>query len=267
MKKNDFNNSKIISNKKITKIDKDIRTHTDDYVVSEYSLSIFINDIYISTLICSNCNLKELALGHIFTNRLIENYDDINRIVLEENENKADIKLYIDNEKYIKNTHKKIITSSSGVQYNSYQEFLKDIDKLTIEKNIFKSLEIIRLANEFSDQSEAFKMTGGLHSCKLHGFSGEDFYSEDIGRHNAFDKAIGMALLERFDLNKSLIITSGRVPSDMVIKAVSCKIPILVSRSAPTDVSIDIAKYSGLTLIGFARGEKFNIYSHPERII
>ncbi|MCK5328107.1 MAG: formate dehydrogenase accessory sulfurtransferase FdhD, partial [Candidatus Latescibacteria bacterium] len=89
---------------------------------------------------------------------------------------------------------------------------------------------------------------------------------EDIGRHNAMDRILGACLLEDIALEDKMMLTSGRTSSEIVFKAGRGRISILVSRSAPTDLAIRIAEQAGITLIGFVRGKRMNIYAHPERI-
>ena len=90
---------------------------------------------------------------------------------------------------------------------------------------------------------------------------------EDIGRHNAIDKAFGRALLEEWDVSQAFLITSGRVPEDAIKKALTTGLSVVISRSAPTHAAVDLARSSNITLCGFARGRRMNIYSAPERIL
>ncbi|MCK4423331.1 MAG: formate dehydrogenase accessory sulfurtransferase FdhD, partial [Candidatus Omnitrophica bacterium] len=90
---------------------------------------------------------------------------------------------------------------------------------------------------------------------------------EDIGRHNAVDKVLGQALIDKKKLNKRMILTSGRITSEIVRKTLRHQIPILVSPSAPTDLALRLAQDFGLTLIGFARGSRLNVYTHPQRVV
>jgi FdhD protein len=89
---------------------------------------------------------------------------------------------------------------------------------------------------------------------------------EDIGRHNAVDKILGQAIAEEIDLSKTMMITSGRVPSDMLTKVIKAKIPIIVARSVATDAAIEMANTYNITLIGYARGTRMNVYTKVERI-
>lgn len=92
-------------------------------------------------------------------------------------------------------------------------------------------------------------------------------FKEDIGRHNALDKIFGQALLEGIDTEDKIILTSGRISSEMLIKTAKRQVPMIISRSAPTSLAVEMAEKLGITLIGFARGEKMNIYTNFPSII
>ena len=145
-----------------------------------------------------------------------------------------------------------------------------------LKKRVFEkihddfSLTTIALKNLFEDfqqRSELFKMTGGFHSAALS--DGEKILSfvEDIGRHNAVDKVIGDALLKEISFRGKAMLVSCRISSEIISKCSRWDIPILASRSAPTDLAIEIAEISGMTLVGFMRGDRLNIYSNSQRII
>ncbi|MBT9133929.1 MAG: Sulfurtransferase FdhD [Firmicutes bacterium] len=92
-------------------------------------------------------------------------------------------------------------------------------------------------------------------------------FFEDIGRHNAIDKVLGCAFLQEIDLWMSALVMSGRISSEMVLKAGRMRVPVLVSRSAPTSLAVDLAGRLGITLVGFVRGRRLNIYTCPERVL
>ena len=114
--------------------------------------------------------------------------------------------------------------------------------------------------------SELHMTTGGIHIVALLDHGKILAVSEDIGRHNALDRVIGTALRKGIDLSHSYVIVSGRISSEMVRKCLIANIPVIVSRGATTTLAVEIAEKTGLAVIGFARGGKLNIYSHPERI-
>ncbi len=126
--------------------------------------------------------------------------------------------------------------------------------------------DIRRLLVTFRNISALYQETGGVHSAALS--DGKDIllFSEDIGRHNAVDKLIGKAFLRSISLEDRVLLTSGRVTSEIVTKAARSRFPILVSRAAPSCMAISIAEDAGITLIGFARGDRMNIYTWPNRI-
>lgn len=117
-----------------------------------------------------------------------------------------------------------------------------------------------------SESSKNWKKTGGFHSTAL--ISKDKFlFAEDISRHVLVDKVIGMGVKENIDFKNSYILTSGRLPGDMVIKVARANIPIIASRTAPISSGIECAEKSCITLIGFARAKRMNIYTHPRRIL
>ena len=109
--------------------------------------------------------------------------------------------------------------------------------------------------------AELFAETGGTHCCAM-SIGGElAFICEDIGRHNAVDKAIGQALMAEKNIAEAILFTTGRIPSDMVIKAIRSRIPVIASHSAPTDEAVLLARQFNLTLLGFVRGKRMNLYT------
>ncbi|NLF77261.1 MAG: sulfurtransferase FdhD, partial [Chloroflexi bacterium] len=115
--------------------------------------------------------------------------------------------------------------------------------------------------------AETFRLTGGVHEVAL-AHRGRLLVSyEDIGRHNALDRVLGYVFLNQIDTSDKAIILSGRIATEMLTKAARIGVPIVVSRSAPTCASIDLAEQLGMTLVGFARGANLNVYTHFDRVI
>ncbi len=114
--------------------------------------------------------------------------------------------------------------------------------------------------------SEVHRTTGGIHLVGLFNADGVITISEDIGRHNALDRVIGYGLNHKVDFQQTYVVSSGRVSSEMVRKCLIAQVPVIISRGSTTTLAIRIAHTSGLTLIGFARGGKMNIYTHAQRV-
>lgn len=127
---------------------------------------------------------------------------------------------------------------------------------------------IEKLPERLREEQSLFEATGGLHAAGLFDASGELIaVREDVGRHNALDKLIGWALLEdRLPLDRHIVLVSGRASFEIVQKCLAARVPIVCAVSAPSSLSVEVARSFGMTLIGFLRGESFNIYSGPERI-
>jgi FdhD protein len=126
---------------------------------------------------------------------------------------------------------------------------------------------IVDLINKSKQHSRLYKSTGGAHGCALSDTNDVFIFSEDIGRHNAIDKVIGKCILDDIPLHDKVLFTTGRISTAILMKPLRAGIPIIISRSAPTLEAIDIANLYGITMVGFARGRKMNIYSHEERIV
>jgi FdhD protein len=129
------------------------------------------------------------------------------------------------------------------------------------------SIEKINESVRDALSSDLHKTTGGIHVVALRDTEKVISVSEDIGRHNAVDRVIGQGLRTGVDFSQTFIVSSGRISSEMVRKCLIANIPLIISRSATTTLSVEIAEKTGLTIIGFVRAGKMNIYSRPQRII
>ena len=252
---------KSTKNYDICRINRDIVTNEEDIVILEYPFTIFIDDEEIITLLCSPISLKYLAIGFLHSEGFIEDYSAINNIQIDEENGRAYIKLNIRKKFNEKLQGKRTITSGCGkgtVFYNVLDSFKSK--KINSNVEIIPS-QIVDLMRRFNSESELFHSTGGVHACAVCFNDDIIYFEEDIGRHNALDKVLGKALVEDIDLSDKVIMTSGRISSEMLIKAAKRGVPVVVSRSAPTSLAVDIARELNITLVGFVRGEKMNIYS------
>lgn len=245
----------------IIKVKGEDFSETEDLVILEYPFTIFIDDEEIITLLCSPKSLKELTIGFLFSEGFIESMSAIKRIQIDEEDGRSYVYLRERKAFIEKFQGKRTITSGCGkgtLFYNVVDSFKSK----KIEKPLTIKIEEIRsLVREFNHKSELFLNTGGVHSCALCSASDILVFEEDIGRHNALDKILGKALIDNMELSDKLVITSGRISSEMLIKIAKRGIPLIVSRSAPTSLTVELARELNIAVAGFARGEKMNIYS------
>jgi FdhD protein len=129
--------------------------------------------------------------------------------------------------------------------------------------------KLLSLPEKLRKAQSDFARTGGIHAAGIFDLNGElKIVREDIGRHNAVDKAIGRAFLDKqLPLNRSILLVSGRASFEILQKALAAGIPIVAAVSAPSSLAVDFARENNQTLIGFLRPPSFNIYSHIERVI
>ena len=229
-----------------------------DIVASEEPISIKVNGKRIATLLATPADLTELACGFLYSLGLIKVVENISSITKVGSEIEIIAELTKDFQ-----PDEQVLTSGCGKGVIILGYLLGKIDS-----DLVISTEAITiLMDELQLKSAGYKTTGGVHSAGISDGKQILDFKEDIGRHNAIDKAIGSFLLKRLPLKDKIILTSGRITSEVVTKAVRAGMPILISRSSPTDMAITLSEYSGLTLIGFARKKRMNLYAHAERVV
>jgi len=254
---------------KIEQIKNGIMEEMEDQVVMEYPLTVYLNDEEFITLLCSpnsSEHLTYLALGFLISEGMIVKKNDVGKVTVEEES--GHIHIQLNNKINLKQKlyGKRTVTTGCG-KGTVFYNVLDSLGSQKIEEEItFDYQHILNLSTELNQQSGLFKETGGVHFCALCDHEKVLFFHEDIGRHNALDKIIGEAFSKEVNLKDKILVTSGRLSSEMIIKAAKKAIPVIVSRSAPTELSITIAKDLDITLIGFARGNRMNIYHGSKRV-
>jgi FdhD protein len=251
----------------ILRVTEQGRNETEDIVTKESPLTIILNNRELVTLLCSPTNLKYLAIGFLFSEGLLRSKDEIKKIIADDRRGVVQVETKKNKEFTSELISKPLIASSGGRKASFYSA--SDIqDEAKVESQItIAPHEVFALVNEFQHRSRLFKATGGVHSAALCDTGGILVFSEDIGRHNAIDKVFGECILTDKLMDDRVIITSGRVSSDILLKVAKGKIPILISKSAPTNLGVRLADDLGITLIGFVRGKGMNIYTNSWRVI
>lgn len=250
----------------ITRIKSENREVIEDFLASEVPLTIIVGNNELVTLLCMPKDLDDLVRGFLFTSGFIKGNEDIEKIVLDQ-ERWAAYASLVDDSQISDMAFKRMYTSGCGkgtLFYNVYD--IMHRTKLS-SPCTFRSHYISTLMMDFQKKSDIYSRTGGVHSAAMADNEGILVFRDDIGRHNAIDKVVGHAISNNYPLEDKIIITSGRISSEVIFKVQKCRIPIIVSRSAPTDQAVRIARDMGIILIGFARGYRMNIYSEEEKII
>ena len=257
----------IYKQREIISYDHGAFTSKEVPVVQETPLTIFLNQVELATMVCSPGAYQELGVGFLLTEGLVQTPSDIISMSLREEEGL----LQIETSRPIPQTGtflRRHIASCCG-KSRAGLYFINDARQLKPIENDsrFSADHLLQIINGLEDRSGTFRLTGGVHSAALADQDGILCMFEDIGRHNAVDKVLGYAFLNEISTDDKCLLLSGRVASEILIKAARAIIPVVLSRSAPTGLTVDLADDLNITVVGFDRGERFNIYSHPERVV
>lgn len=245
-------------------LQKGERAEAQDTVAVDKPINIFVNGEHFVILIASPGNIRELAVGHLLGAGAITGSKDVKRVVVKGS-----------------NVH---VKTGGGVQL----EIAKSLrviptacgtpeDFIAIMRSSkplgpgyggkFRVGKILDAFKMLHSRAKVFKETGGTHAAALFTRGGGlKFCAEDVGRHNAVDKVIGWGLLKGIDFSESFVVSSGRLSADIVIKCLRAGIPLVASKAAPLSSGVMAAEMGGLTLVGFVRGARLNVYAHQERL-
>lgn len=253
-------------NRQVVQIDGDKAETTDRSVVRELPLTININGKEFITLLTTGDANRELSVGFLLSEGFLKKKEDLVDIRVDDEAGTAEVTLAGDVEMMEKLWNKRVVTSGCGKGATFYH-VLDSIQAIPVTSDLSVTPGQIRhLMKELHSMSELYKDTGGVHNSCLADSSNVVVFRDDIGRHNAVDKIRGYCFLEGIDLADKLLITTGRMSSEIVIKVAKMGVPILVSRSAPTSLALDLAQRANLTLVGYVRGDKMTVYAGKERI-
>jgi len=255
--------------RQIVRIRGENREELDDMLITETPLTIFLNKVELVTILCTPEYLKELAVGYLFSEGFIKDIEDILALELDEKKSYAQVEL-TKNYSYetggLSGAKTPLITPAC-IQFSSTVGGLNRSPAARVDSSArFSIIEITEALRKTHLASDLYKQTGGVHNAAICAGGSPLFFSEDIGRHNAIDKVIGHAMLKGIPAHDKMIVTTGRISSPVLGKIARASIPVLISRSAPTSEAARLADALGITLIGFARGRRFNIYSSAWRI-
>jgi len=237
----------------------------DISVVAEKPLTIYLNSQEIVTTMTLGDMPKELSVGYLLNQNMLNKNDDILSVEFDE-----ELEVVIVRTKrktnYEKKLRKKIRTSGCavGTVYGDMMEVFYDI-KLN-NNTIIKSSWMKNISKKITEIPSLYLKAGAIHGCAICSEENILAYVEDVGRHNAVDKIAGWMLLNNIEGRDKIFYTTGRLTSEMVIKSVQMEIPILLSRSGFTASGVSLAKEANLTLVGRMKGKRFMVLSGIHRV-
>jgi FdhD protein len=260
-------NTDLMINRGIIKYNGNAFEEIDDVIANEYPLTIIVDGDEFATMVCTPDHLDELVIGFLASEGVIRVIEDIAALSIDEDRGLAYVEL-VQKQTMSKDFYsKRFIGSCCG---KSRQFYLHNDVKTA--KTFMKQIEIsvsqcFNLMTKMQEQSTAFQMTGGLHNASLCTKDQVLLSRSDIGRHNVLDKIYGYCLKNKIKISDMMIAFSGRISSEVLLKVSKIGVGIVLSKSAPTTLAINLANDLGITAIGFVRGQSLNVYSHPERIV
>lgn len=249
----------------IEKVDENGIISVEDYVIKEDKIEFHLNGKKFLSVMSIALHQDAHIVGFLLSEVVIKDFKDIKSIKVSEDGLKVEVIANVSAEGYENLFKEKTLTSGCCVGVTGNAEKVFDCAFINTDYSV-KAVEILENMREFNRPSELFDNTGCVHKAELILEDGTIFIAEDIGRHNAIDKVIGLASMNNKDVKKSVLYASGRLSMEMVVKCVMHKIPIVVSKAAVTFQGIKSANEHGITLVGFARNNKMNIYTHSGRI-
>ncbi len=239
----------------------------EDMIIKEVPVSLIINNFEFATMVCSPCDFQEMAVGFLYSEGLVQQSTDIKSITVDRASKTIRVETKgeaLTEEKFVK----RLVTTSCSRGGPSLYFFnsTKKVVPVTSDIKITPD-EIFYLCDEVEKISPLFQNTGGSHSAALCTNKKIIYSFEDVGRHNAADKIAGRCLLDNIIMSDKILVFSGRIASEILIKVAKMGIPLIAARSAPTELAVNLAKEFGITIVGFIRTDKLTIYTHEYRVI
>ena len=241
-------------------------TEFTDEISTEYPLTLKVNGEEFATIVCSPTHLRELIIGFLAAEGAILFYDEIRSIQIDEPAGFAYVELTRPLEKAKEMHSKRFIGSCCGKSRQFYFQADVQTAKTVMSKLRIQPEQCLQLMHDMQEQSNAFMRTGCIHNAALATTNELLTFKTDIGRHNTLDKIYGDILENSIPIHDKVIVFSGRISSEVLLKISKIGIGVIISKAAPTDLALELAHDLGITAIGFTRGHKMNIYTHPERV-
>ena len=227
---------------------------------SEHVVRVYVNGELVMNLTCSPDHIIELVVGRMFTEGMVDGIDEVDEIWLCEHSSR--VLVYLRNRESVVESGGRMVEDVGTCCTDNRtlsSLFLRNEELPQVKAVPWTAEDVFALASVFEDDTPMHRRTYGAHSCYLTRGSDVLYCCEDLGRHNALDKVIGSALIDGVDLSRCAIFTSGRIPTDMCVKAIRAGVPLMISKAVPTDLAVQMAKEHGLTLICSAHSDSFRV--------
>ena len=224
----------------------------------ERELTVYVNLRELVTILCTPAKMNYLVLGFLYSEGIISGLSDVTMMRVCDEESEVDVRL---SNPDLELPTKRRLTSGCGGGA-SFTTQAPRVDSTLVAT----PAEVRSLMKQLQEQIELSRSSGGMHSSALADTEKLLVVAEDIGRHNTLDKIQGECLLRGITSRDRLLLTTGRVSSEMLLKAARMRTPVVVSRHSPTGTAVSLARDLGIALVGNARGSRLLVYSHPERL-
>ncbi|HET7577750.1 MAG TPA: formate dehydrogenase accessory sulfurtransferase FdhD [Bacillales bacterium] len=238
----------------------------EDEVAVEYPLTVMLNGEEFATIVCTPADLEDMVLGFLASEGVIRFPREIQSLTVDEGRGyayvEANSKQPVSQDFYMK----RMIGSCCGKSRHFYFQNDARTAKTVTSMRQLSAGHCFALMEELQQQSVFFKKTGGVHNAALCTENGIEAIRTDIGRHNALDKLYGYGLKNRVSMADKAVAFSGRISSEVLLKISKIGTGILLSKSAPTDLALNLAEELNITVVGFIRADSMNIYTHSWRI-
>lgn len=263
-----------IREQEILRLNNGTREKVQDLITVERPITIYINGKETVTLLCTPYMVKELIAGFLLSEGWVIKKDDLLKIDYDELDGLVEVEIK-EGQRIEERELSRPKTITSGCGKGLTTNFIKGLEKeKAVNSNIkVQGPKLHEVMKSFRERAGMFKETGAVHSAALWDPSassgrGDEIlsFAEDLGRHNAIDKVIGHCLLSDIEPKDKVLLTSGRISSEVLMKVARRGIPVIVSRNAPTSLSIELAEFLNLTIVGFVRGQRMNVYTHSYRV-
>lgn len=231
-------------------------------VIHEQLVSFFVNGQELATIMATPCQQDAHALGFLANEGIIETMDDVRAVHICPSGGCVDVWLARPD---FAPPRRMILTSGCGGGV-TFDDLSASVEPLTLTKQI-SATKLWDLMDDLNRAAELYSRAGGVHTSILSDSEQLLLVVEDVGRHNTLDKLRGLALQRNINTQGCLILTTGRVSSEMINKARHMEVPIIASRTSPTSLSVSLADQWNITLIGYLRRNSMNVYTHPQRVI